>query len=170
MSPASDPDSDCRPRESGDPYPAASRCGTACETSKARCLWVPAFTLRYAHICENARECRLRLGRAVPQRSLPPCGGGTGRGVLQALHPFANKHKVQRSGFWVRAHEYVGARCFHRHPPPCPSPAWGKGTVRRGPSHVTRSACGELPKMCACASASAGATALVVLPREAATA
>src|SRR2546428_13879688 len=23
----------------------------------------------------------VRLGRAVPQRSLPPCGGGTGRGV-----------------------------------------------------------------------------------------
>src|SRR5882762_8888617 len=30
----------------------------------------------------------LWLGRAVPHRSLPPCGGGTGRGVQQARHFF----------------------------------------------------------------------------------
>src|SRR5689334_21192473 len=42
----------------------------------------------------------LRLGRAVPQRSLPPCGGGTGRGVASntergafLLAHFANNMK-----------------------------------------------------------------------------
>src|SRR5690349_24449888 len=30
----------------------------------------------------------LRLGRTVPQRSLPPCGGGTGRGVERAQRLF----------------------------------------------------------------------------------
>src|SRR6266568_4077074 len=37
---------------------------------------VPAEALRHVHICERIRACRLALGRAVPQRSLPPCGGG----------------------------------------------------------------------------------------------
>jgi hypothetical protein len=38
----------------------------------------------------------LRLGRAVPQRSLPPCGGGTGRGVLQARCLFPMRRGQKR--------------------------------------------------------------------------
>src|SRR5215470_19326759 len=33
----------------------------------------------------STRMLVARLSRAVPQRSLPPCGGGTGRGVQRAL-------------------------------------------------------------------------------------
>src|SRR4051794_30259863 len=38
-----------------------------------------------AHVCistcKTTRNVSLPLRRALPQRSLPPCGGGTGRGV-----------------------------------------------------------------------------------------
>src|SRR5215467_13207922 len=46
---------------------------------------VPAKALGHAHIYAYAG---LRLGGAVPHGSLPPCGGGTGRGVQHALPLF----------------------------------------------------------------------------------
>ena len=41
------------------------------------------------HVLTRTRMQREKCGRAVPQRSLPPCGGGTGRGVQPALRLFS---------------------------------------------------------------------------------
>ena len=59
-----------------------------------------AKALGHAHICERIRGCCLEMGRVVPHGSLPPCGGGTGRGVatnterevakvIEIIEPFA---------------------------------------------------------------------------------
>src|SRR5258705_11668898 len=49
---------------------------------------------------------------------------------------------------------------FHRHPPPCPSPTWGEGTVWRAPSQLSAAD----SEMCACPSACAGTTAASFVP------
>src|SRR5207245_1987252 len=52
----------------------------------------------HSHIVDpNTRVAGLRLGRAVPQRSLPPCGGGTGRGVQQARRLFPMRREQKHS-------------------------------------------------------------------------
>src|SRR5215470_10095109 len=101
----------------------------------------------------------LRLGRAAPQRSLPPCGGGTGRGVAtRTVREAASVSDSENQESWsgiCPASDRQQPLCL-LYPPPCPSPAWGEGTVRHAPSHLTQRARGEFPKMCACPSASAG--------------
>src|SRR5215510_7592529 len=83
------------------------------------------------------------LGRAVPQRSLPPCGGGTGRGVQPALHLFVIAGPTNGGSnvlaTWVFAPEYLRARRLIATPLPVPPPQGGRercGTHLRNSRNV----------------------------------
>src|SRR5438034_4983117 len=58
-------------------------------------------------------------GRAVPQRSLPPCGGGTGRGVEHAQRLFFVLFASLRAGQATRS-------VFVATPLPVPPPTKGR--------------------------------------------
>ena len=82
----------------------------------------------------------------MPHRSLPPCGGGTGRGVQQARRLFPMRRGQKRSSLLSCLGLYgglVSRSAFYRHPPPCPSPARGEGTVWHAPSPLTQCVCGQ---------------------------
>src|SRR5215510_10023233 len=87
-------------------------------------------------------------GRAVPQRSLPPCGGGTGRGVEHARRPFFILFASLRA-------RQASRSVFVATPLPVP-PHKGGGNLgaRTFASHTT--CLRRIPKMCACPSANAG--------------
>src|SRR5689334_10602077 len=90
------------------------------------------FRLRAkACICKRVRERCVRLGRALPQRSLPPCGGGTGRGVSTRTASVSCRSEVCERDDPL-------ARCLVANPSPCPSPTRGEGTLGRGPSPLTQ--------------------------------
>jgi hypothetical protein len=77
------------------------------------------------------------MGRAVPQRSLPPCGGGTGRGVAtkhraRDCSRFANDGRLHLTGLLDRRYEPKAALLY---PPPCPSPTRGEGTLWNRSAH-----------------------------------
>src|SRR5258708_6007243 len=68
----------------------------------------------------RVRERWLRWGRAMPQGSLPPCGGGTRRGVQNALRLFLSS--VQQTPPAAVASRSV----LRRYPSPCPPPQGGR--------------------------------------------
>jgi hypothetical protein len=71
----------------------------------------------------------VELRRCEPQRSLPPCGGGTGRGVQHALHLcFVSETNKCRPRF-ESATRLAFCSVLRRHPSPCPSPPRGEGTL-----------------------------------------
>src|SRR6266540_6993167 len=60
---------------------------------------LPAVRLSEFHTSLNLDACTsLVVRRLVPQRSLPPCGGGTGRGSQQAPN---SRLQAARSAFLV---------------------------------------------------------------------
>src|SRR5690242_13828971 len=81
----------------------------------------------------------LQVRRAWPQRSLPPCGGGTGRGVRHNAEAASNP----RSNAVPKLSEVSQALSFVlcRHPSPCPSPTRGEGTVGPAPSQLISGIC-----------------------------
>ena len=90
------------------------------------------LTIEYVNAGRTAPEF-VQMSRAVPQRSLPPCGGGTGRGVQQALRLLSAAQEMLLT--FVQSVRKTALRCLLRsHPPPCPSPARGEGTVWHAPS------------------------------------
>src|SRR6266478_5184686 len=98
-----------------------------------------------------------RRGRVVPQRSLPPCGGGTGRGVATNTEREARLvHRLATMGgciYRVATWNRCSACCT---PLPVPPPQGGRepwGTHLRNSSNVSADG---LPEMCACPSAQAG--------------
>ncbi len=99
-------------------------------------LFARACTHRRAH----TRMLGLPMGRAVPQRSLPPCGGGTGRGVQQATARVSDPRLNHRTLDSRTCTGSASHRVLCRHPSPCPSPTWGEGTVWHAPSQLTTSA------------------------------
>src|SRR5215470_17149541 len=80
-----------------------------------------------ASIYANAGK---RLGRAVPQRSLPPCGGGTGRGVQQAQRLFPIRYRTNAAPrfliFRNLSAETASRTVPCRHPLPVPPPQGGR--------------------------------------------
>src|SRR5215475_1268765 len=83
------------------------------------------------------------LMRRTQLRSLPPCGGGLGRGVAAntALRVCPNRSLGSSSDpqnttpVAPHARETTPLTFVSRgHPPPCPSPARGEGTLKRRPS------------------------------------
>src|SRR5215471_13935761 len=65
------------------------------------------------------------MGRAMPQRSLPPCGGGTGRGVAAfGSYPRSASPHAARSPFCGR--EESRLQCFVATPLPVPPPQGGR--------------------------------------------
>ena len=102
------------------------------------------------------------LGRAVPQRSLPPCGGGTGRGVQQARCSFAMRCIQESSSFLFvsRSALRIGFGLGVLSPPlslSLPRKGGGnRGARTFAPYIFPTSLRGQ---MCACRSAFAGTTA-----------
>src|SRR5262249_24938182 len=81
----------------------------------SRAAVVLAQLLGHEHISKPHAGVLLEMGRAVPQRSLPPCGGGTGRGVQQ------------RCIWSVSSLGRTSSPALRGHPAPCPLPARGGG-------------------------------------------
>jgi hypothetical protein len=148
---------------------------------------VAVFETHSASSPLRARACTYLLrkggaavGRATPQRSLPPCGGGTGRGACtrrrgcgwaEQCHNVPSPHRPSQTGVNALmpgegqgggADTHRARSCFSRsdsenqesrsgicpasdwkqpgcllHPPPCPSPAWGEGTLWHRPSYLS---------------------------------
>src|SRR5262245_51426730 len=65
------------------------------------------------------------------------------RHLDQALQ--AQQHRLHLDRRLDRRRQLLGAQ-HCRHPPPCPSPAWGEGTVWHAPSQLKQRARGRLPK------------------------
>src|SRR5262245_19755580 len=109
---------------------------------------VPAQAPRHAHIFKLIRECRRFVGQSSATAFPPPLrgrnreGGTTSTESVYCTGRTNNRSGVLASG--VRANEYVRAQC---HPPPCPSPAGGEGTVWHAPSQLARCPCGK-PRLC----------------------
>src|ERR1700716_4022836 len=99
----------------------------------------------------------LWLGRAVPNRPPPQCGGGTGRGVQQARHFFVIGDPTNAASLLGSLRRSTSALGASSPPPPCPSPTsptWGEGTVWHAPSQLSAAD----SEMCASPSAFAGTT------------
>src|SRR5262249_20288683 len=73
----------CRPREGGDPYSAAQRCGIGSDKLKCQWLWVPAF----AGTTET---------RAMSTQSKPNRAARTGRANKRAVDPVVTE--IVRNG------------------------------------------------------------------------
>src|SRR5215510_803788 len=73
--------------------------------------------------------CELR--RCAPHGSLPPCGGGTGRGVAIKHRPRSSSCvDLRYSSDDCVCVPRVGSRSsFLLYPSPCPSPTRGEGTL-----------------------------------------
>src|SRR5262249_33725018 len=72
--------------------------------------------------------------RCAPHGSLPPCGGGTGRGV-------AAKHQAEARSMRRPERHFVDFGCGRDavrvlYPSPCPSPARGEGTLWHRSAHL----------------------------------
>src|SRR5262249_32790955 len=95
-------------------------------------------------VCGWAERCH-----SVPS---PLVGEGQGEGY--------NKHCVcftsEAAASWVCARVQALCSVLRCRPSAWPSRTRGEGTVWRTPSQLTQCACGTLPEMCACPSASAG--------------
>jgi hypothetical protein len=82
------------------------------------------------------------MGRAVPHRSLPPCGGGTGRGVQQRCFWFVSTIRQvtpNAAGRRSRVGEESRLQCFVATPLPVPPPQGGRepwGTHLRNSHNV----------------------------------
>ena len=99
----------------------------------------------------------LRLGRAAPQRSLPPCGGGTGRGV--ATRTVREAALKIRSWSGICPASGVQTTAVPVVPPSLSLPRMGGGNAV-APLFTPLTLHSRLrPDMCACPSACAGTTA-----------
>src|SRR5262245_8567335 len=78
----------CRPRESGDPYAAAQRCGTTDENNIAWWLWVPAFAGTTAESqCRSPDGAKRNPGRTCPLATLFPHFADAPCGLQTAASP-----------------------------------------------------------------------------------
>src|SRR6266545_587794 len=97
------------------------------------------------------------MGRAVPQRSLPPCGGGTGRGVQQSNGPcLRSETQSPHSRYLEPAQDLLRTECFVATPLPVPPPHGGREPCG---THLRNSRPAQF-EMCACPSASAGTSGI----------
>src|SRR6266403_2074594 len=71
----------------------------------------------------------LPMGRAVPQRSLPPCGGGTGRGVQQATARVSDPRLNHRTLDISNLHRICFAPCALSPPLSLSLPHMGGGNA-----------------------------------------
>jgi hypothetical protein len=92
---------------------------------------VPACALGDAHISGSLTDTLHEWRRCAPHGSLPPCGGGTGRGVgdeaPSARLVSCKKSRERQLAAFVRSRLRTDAALLY--PSPCPSPTRGEGTL-----------------------------------------
>jgi hypothetical protein len=93
-----------------------------------------------ARACTHLRECWSALGQSSATAFPPPMrvrdreGGTTSTAVVSNAMP--DKCRSEIPDFQNLRAEAASRSVPCRHPPPCPSPAWGEGTVWRASSQL----------------------------------
>src|SRR5437867_2214314 len=85
--------------------------------------------------CTRKRAC----GWAEQCHSVPSPHVGEGQGGGYNTHRIcflSDARQMQTAVVLESAHRLSSGSALCRHPPPCPSPTWGEGTVWRASSHL----------------------------------
>src|SRR5262245_57633208 len=95
------------------------------------------------------RKCSVRGAKSGATAFPPPMrgrdreGGTTSTAVVS--NPIPDKRHSKTPYLQNLRAKAASRTVRRRHPPPCPSPAWGEGTVWHAPSQLTQRGRGRLP-------------------------